>query len=258
MRLFLSFTLFALLTSLGLVGCGTVGVSAPTPTTVFLPRTVTFAPIPTATWTILPTRTPTQEPTATATATVTFTPTPSPLPTATPPPGWKKLESATIELWVPSSFVGGDPIKDKGAIVNVLRALGSEYISSYSVVEQHADVFLLYALDSKIGNTGLITTLSVTFNRLLPSGLIDQTQSGVAWQLPRQTIVLDKRNVRLYYAAERTIAEAAAHNNRVRYLIYTIKSTNYAWVLAFATPEDEYFSRFATFEQIAQTIRIRQ
>lgn len=252
------FALFVLIASLGLVGCGTVSVSTPTPTVAFVPRTSTPTLTPTATRTVTPTFTLTPSPTATTTPTVTPTPTPSPSPTVTPRPGWKKLESATIEVWVPNSFVGGDPIKDKDAIVSVLRAFGPEYVNAYRNIEQHADVFLLYALDSNMGNTGLITTLSVTLNRLLPSGLIDQTQSGVTWQLPRQFIVFDQRNVALYYAAERTIAEAVTYNNRVRYVIYNIKATNYAWIMVFATPEDEYWTRLPIFEQIAQTLRIKQ
>jgi hypothetical protein len=258
MRFSVWLVLFVLVVGCVLMGCGTFGAPAPTPTPAFVTRTFTPTLAPTATFTPPPTSTPTREPTATVTPLPTFTPTRLPPPTATPFPGWKKLESATIELWAPSHFVGGDPLKDKDAIVKSLRALGPEYVNSYNVVEQHADLFLLYALDPQVGSTGLLTTFSVTFNRLLPSGLMDQTQSGVAWQLPRQTILLDSRNVALHYAAERRVVDAVAHNNLVRYLVYTIKSTNYAWVLVFATPENEFYTRLPIFEQIALTLRIKQ
>ncbi|MBM3129362.1 MAG: hypothetical protein FJ009_12150 [Chloroflexi bacterium] len=243
--------------SLGLSSCNALGAPA-TPTPAFATRTLTPTITPTFTRTALPTSTDTPVPTATHTPTITLVPTRTPLPTATPPPGWKKMESATAELWVPASFNGGDPIKDKDAIVKSLRAFGPEYANSYRTIEQNANVFLLYALDSRIGGTGLLTTVSVTINRLLPSGLIDPNQSGVAAQLPRQMLTLDARNAALYYAAERTVSVSEAQNNRVRHLIYTIKSTNHAWVLAFSTPEDEFFPRLATFEQIALTLRIKQ
>jgi hypothetical protein len=243
--------------SLGLMGCDTLNAPA-TPTLAFATRTFTPTITATFTRTALPTSTHTLVPTATPTPTITPSPTRAPLPTATPPPGWKKLESAAAELWAPGSFVGGDPLKDKDAVVKRLRAFGPEYVNTYRVIEQNANIFLLYALDSQIGGTGLLTTVSVTINRLLPSGLIDQNQSGVALQLPRQMLTLDTRNAALYYAAERTVAVSEAQNNRVRHLVYTIRSTNHAWVLVFSTPEDEFFPRLATFEQIALTLRIKQ
>lgn len=258
MRLSLWFIALGLIISLGLVGCNTTSAPAATPTQAFVTRT--FTPTVTATSTPTPSPTPTwtPEPTATLTPTLTPIPTRTPLPTATPPLGWKKLESATAELWVPASFVGGDPLKDKDAIVKGLRALGPEYVNSYRTIEQNANVFLLYAFDSKIGSTGLLTAVSVTINRLLPSGLLDQNQGGVALQLPRQMLTLDARNVALYYAAERTVADAEVFGTRVRYVVYTIKSTNYAWVLAFATPADEYYARLPSIEQSALTLRIKQ
>lgn len=256
MRLSRCFILFALVIGSGVMGCSALDAPAATPTAPFVTRTFTPTTAPTATPTARPTLTPTLEPTATATATITPSPTPSPLPTATPPPGWKKLESATIEVWAPASFVGGDPIKSKDAIINQLSAFGSAYTGSYQVIEQNAHLFLLYALDSRLGHTGFLTTFSVTHNRLLASGLIDPT--ATALQLPRQMTVLDKRNVALYYAAERTVATSQTQTNRVRHLVYTIKSTNYAWVLAFTTPEDEFFARLPVFEQIALTLRIKQ
>lgn len=257
MRLFTGFVLFTLVVSVGLTGCGAVSAPAATPTLAFVTRTFTPPPTATLTATLPPPPSATLEPTATPTFTATPVPTRTPPPTATPPVGWKKLSAATAELWAPPSFVGGDPIKDKDAIVKGLGAFGPEYVSSYRTIEQNANSFLLYAFDSKVGSTGLITTVSVTLNRLLPSGLLEQTQGGIALQLPRQLTVFDVRNAALYYAAERMVAASDAQNNRLRHLVYTIKSTNHAWVLAFTLPEDEFFPRLATLEQIALTLRIK-
>ncbi|MCI0475443.1 MAG: hypothetical protein L0Y55_04295, partial [Anaerolineales bacterium] len=228
--------------SLWLSGCDALNAPA-TPTLAFATRTLTPTITPTFTRTALPTSTNTLVPTATHTPTITPTPTRLPLPTAAPPPGWKKLESANIELWVPGSFVGGDPVKDKDALLKALRAFGSEYVASFKSVEQNPNAFAIYAIDTRLGSTGFITTITLTVNQIVGSGTQETLRGGATLQFPRQYTVLDRRNVALYYAAERMVTDSVVQNIRMRQLVYTIKSTNTAWVLAFSTTEDEFFSR---------------
>lgn len=253
-----SLVFLALVTSLGLIGCNVLDAPAATPTLAFATRTLTPTTAPTSTPTALPTPTQTLAPTVTPTPTLTPSPTRTPLPTATPPPGWKKLESANIELWVPGSFVGGDPVKDKEALLKALRAFGSEYVASFKSIEQNPNAFAIYAIDTRLGSTGFITTITLTVNQIVGSGTQETLQGGATLQFPRQYTVLDRRNVALYYAAERMVADSVVQNLRMRQLAYTIKSTNTAWVLVFSTMEDEFFPRLPTFEQIALTLRIKQ
>lgn len=242
--------------SLGLSGCD--ALNAPTtPTLAFATRTLTPTVTATFTPTAPPTPTHTLIPTLTRTPTITPSPTPSPRPTATPPPGWKKLESANIELWVPSTFVGGDPIKDKDALLKALRAFGSEYVASFKTIEQNPNAFAIYAIDTRLGSTGFITTITLTVNQIVGSGTQETLRGGATLQFPSQYTVLDRRNVALYYAAERMVTDSVVQNIRMRQLVYTIKSTNTAWVLAFSTTEDEFFSRLPTFEQSGLTLRIK-
>ena len=246
-----------IVSSFWLSGCNALGAPAATPTLVFATRTFTPTAAPTFTPTALPTPIFTLVPTASHTPTITPSPTRPPIPTATPPPGWKKLESANIELWVPSSFVGGDPVKDKDVILKALRAFGSEYVASFKTIEQNPNAFAIYAIDTRLGNTGFITTVTLTVNQIVGTGTQETLQGGATLQFPRQYSVLDRRNVALYYAAERMVTDSLVQNIRMRQLVYTIKSTNTAWVLAFSTTEDEFFSRLPTFEQSGLTLRIK-
>jgi hypothetical protein len=247
-----------------LIGCGTAGAplfSQPTPFPTIAPTalpTTTPTALPTFTPTRVPSPTNTPLPSATFAPTLTLTPTPRPLPTFAPPPGWKKLESAQLELWAPGSFVGGDPIKEKDAILRTLRAWGPEYQSLYKSVEQNPTAFALYAIDSQLGSTGFVTAISVTANQIVSTSTGDTLQGGVRLQLPLQFTALDRRNVMLdYYYAERMVTDSPAQGIRMRQLVYTIKSLNTAWVVAFSTAENEFFPRLSTFEQSILTLRFK-
>ena len=240
--------------SAALIGCSALSGPLPTPTERAPTPTPTDAP--TSTPTAAPT--PTNTPTATRAPTITLTPTRPPLPTVAPPPGWKKLESAQIELWVPGSFIGGDLVKDRDPIVKNLRALGSEYAGYVKLIDQTPSPFAIYAIDSTIGSSGFITSISVTVNQIVSTGTGETIQGGVNQQLPRQYAVLDRRNVVVgFYAAERMVTDSAALSIRVRQLTYTIRSQNTAWVVVFSTAEGEFFPRLPAFEQSMQTLRFK-
>ena len=246
------------LASAWLIGCGASGAPMLTPTASFATRTFTPTNTPTFTPTNIPTPTPTNPPTPTSTPASTPTPTRPPIPTPTPPPGWKKLESTQIELWAPDSFVGGDPIKDKESILKSLRAFGSEYVASAKILDQNPPLFAFYATDSKLGSTGFITSISVTANQIVSTGTVETLQGGVNQQLPSQYTVLDRRLAMLtYYSAERMVTDSPMQGRRMRQLVYTIKSLNTAWVVAFSTVDDEFFARLPAFEQSMLTFKIK-
>jgi hypothetical protein len=256
--------LVLLVCSLGLVACGALGgpqgeqiaIKTSPPTVIVPTLTTTLTNAPTSTPTFVPT--PTNTPTATHTPTVMPTPTRLPPPTATPPPGWKKLESAQIEVWVPASFIGGDPIKDRDPIIKNLRAMGAEYAGYINLISQNPSPFAIFAIDSVLGSTGFITNVSITTNQIVSTGTGETFQGGVSQQLPQQYTVLDRRSVVMgFYAAERMVADSLAQNLHVRQLVYTIRSQNTAWVVVFTTTEGEFFTRLPAFEQSMQTLRFK-
>jgi len=53
------------------------------------------------------------------------------------------------------------------------------------------------------------------------------------------------------------VADSLAQGIRMRQLVYTIKSLNTAWVVAFSTAENEFFSRLSAFEQSILTLRFK-
>ena len=109
-----------------------------------------------------------------------------------------------------------------------------------------------------MGSTGFITSVSVTVNQIVSTGGVETFQGGVSQQLPGQYNVLDRRLVLLnYYQAERMVADWAVQSIRVRQLVYTVKSTNTAWIIAFSTVEGEWLTRLPAFEQSIQTLRLK-
>lgn len=249
--------------SLGLLGCGTLGLPGSTQATrtpTFGVPTATSAPrnTPTFTPTFAPTATSTLAPTSTSIPTLTPTSTRQPIPTAVVPAGWRKLESVQVELWVPGSYLGGDPIKDREPLVKSLRALGSEYAGYINLINQNPSPFAIYAIDSAMGSTGFITNVSVTSNQIVSTGSGETLQGGVSQQLPAQYTVLDRRNATAgLYSAERLVADSPAQGMHMRQLVYTIKVQNAAWVIVFTTADGEFLTRLPAFEQSIQTLRFK-
>jgi hypothetical protein len=249
-----------IIASAALIGCNAPSTPFPTPTVPAPTKTAVPTDVPTATSTAMPasTNTPTATNTPTITPTITPTPTRLPIPTPALPPGWKKLQSAQIELGVPATFIGGEPAREKDSILKNLRALGPEYVSSAKIIDQNPALFAIYAIDSRLGTSGFLTSITVTVNQIVSTGPTNTLQGGVSQQLLPQYTVLDERTVLLgYYSAERMLIVSPAQGTRTRQLVYTITSLNTAWVVAFSTVEDEFFQRLPVFEQSMQTLRFK-
>ncbi|CAG0944960.1 hypothetical protein ANRL1_02039 [Anaerolineae bacterium] len=257
------------LTVSALVGCGVTALPLPAQTAVapvydaflatktFTPTsTPTFTPTSTLTPTPMPTNTPT--PTNTSTATPTFTPRPTATRTSTPIAGWKKFETANIALWLPESFIGGDISKDLDIIVKNLRALGPDFERTARAIEQNPDAFILFALDSKPGNTGFISNLNVVRERTLSMITMDMYLQAATKQLPSAYQVVERQSLILnQYSMGRLVLEATLQGRRVKQLFYIVKDDSTFWSVVYSTSFDEFDTRLPIFEQSIRTFVIK-
>ena len=180
-------------------------------------------------------------------------------PAGTPGAGWEKYEGSGAELWLPESYEGGDLTEDVDVIVESVRRLGSDYEQIAQMVEQNRSMYVIWAFDSEVGSSGVLTNANVAREKVLSAVTMDTYLDAVPNQLPDQWQVLEQDIVTLGdYQAGRLVIETpplAASGDVVNELLYIVEDGNTMWLLTFATGANEWKERLPVFEKSALTFK---
>ncbi|MCK5633687.1 MAG: hypothetical protein KAI06_01300 [Anaerolineales bacterium] len=178
-------------------------------------------------------------------------------PTATPIPGWEKFEGDGVELWLPESYEGGTR-EDMEMINEAIRSLGPEFEQAVQAVEQNPSMFIIWAIDSDIGDSGGVTNVSVMKEKLIYAFPIDNLIDEVIKELPAQWQVVERGIVSLEnYQAGRVVVEATISDFSVKQLGYYIKDGNTMWLISFGSLAEDFDQRLPVFELSILTFAIQ-
>ena len=181
-----------------------------------------------------------------------------PQPTATPIPGWEKFEGGGVELWLPESYRGGDLAEDIEVIVEILRRLGPDYESVAQMIEQNPSMYVIWVFDSEIGDSGFLTNVAVTTEKVLSAVTLDTYLDAAAEQLPAQFQVIERDIITLVdYQAGRLVLEFVISGVAGKEVLYVVKDGSTMWAMTFATAAEEFDQRLPAFEQSALTFAIQ-
>ncbi len=179
-------------------------------------------------------------------------------PTATPIPGWEKFEGGGVELWLPESYRGGDLAEDIEVIVEILRRLGPDYEQVAQMIEQNPSMYAIWVFDSEIGDSGFLTNVAVTTEKVLSAVTLDTYLDAVARQLPAQFQVIERDIITLVdYQAGRLVLEFVVSGLAGKEVLYVVKDGNTMWGITFATAAEEFDQRLPVFEQSALTFAVQ-
>jgi len=179
-------------------------------------------------------------------------------PTATPIPGWEKFECDGVELWLPESYEGVDLSEEVGVIIENLRRLGPDFEQMAQMIEQNPSMYVVWAFDSEVGDSGSLTNVAVTTEKVLSAVTIDTYLDAASKQLPAQFQVVERDIVSLgNYRAGRLVIEATISGVASKVLMYAVKDGNTMWLIVFATGAEEFDQRLSVFEQSALTFAIQ-
>lgn len=177
-------------------------------------------------------------------------------PTSTPIPGWNKFEGNGIEIWLPGSFLGGDLSQDLDVILANLRNLGPDFAGIVQLIEANPEMFLIFATDSEVGPSGVLTNVNVTTEQVLSSLELDTYLDLATGQFPPQFQVTDRKIVSLgEYQAGRLEIEFQVGGIAGKELLYVIKDGTSIWNITYATGAAEFAGRLRDFELSALTFR---
>lgn len=173
-------------------------------------------------------------------------------------PGWEKFEGEKIELWLPESYEGGNLQEDLDVIAANLRRLGPDYEQMAQFIEQNKDLFVLWAFDSDIGSSGLLTNVNVTTERVVSAVTIDSYLDATIAQLPPQFQVVEREKISLdRHQAGKLVTEFTIAGIEGKQALYVIKDGTTVWVTVFTTGAEEFEQRLPVFEQSINNFWVR-
>ena len=180
------------------------------------------------------------------------------MPAAAVLPGWVKFEGDGIEIWLPETYVGGNIEENLDLIVERLRNLGPDFEQMARTIEQNPSMYSIWAIDSVIGDSGFLTNICAIREEVMSVVTIDMYLDATIKQLPAQFQV-EKREIGTLgdYQAGYLILYTEINGQKIRELLYTVKSKNTMYVFTFATGASEFDQRSPEFEQIMQTFSIQ-
>jgi len=183
----------------------------------------------------------------------------TPQPTAPAVPGWQKFEGRNVELWLPPTYQGGELSgKNLEMVVEGIRTLGPDFEEVAQVIERNPSAFLIFAVDSEVGESGSLTNMNVVAERVPSAVTMNTYLDLVAKKLPRQYRVIEREIVQLdHHQAGRLVLEIEVRDMHVKNLMYAIKSDNTVWAVNYGTGVEEFEQRLPVFEQSARTFTVR-
>jgi branched-chain amino acid transport system substrate-binding protein len=173
-------------------------------------------------------------------------------------PGWKKLESQGMEIWLPESYDGGNLDVNLNTTLENMKALGSDFNNLVSVIEQNPDIFAIYAFDTNIGLPDSLTNLTVLFEKVPSMMTIENSIDAAINIFPKNFVISDREVVKLnQYTAGRLVVDYSASGKKNKNLIYIIKNEDLVWLIMYGTGLAEFDQRLPEFEKSALTFQVK-
>lgn len=185
------------------------------------------------------------EPTAMATSVTTAPPSLS---------GWKEYRADRFKVWLPKTYIVGDPAKNDAVLVEKLRTMGPAFQEMADLLEQNPSASSFLAIDSRVGDSGGVTTLRIAEEQVGSAMTVDAYMDAVSARFPdyvklvaRNTIILPGGR------AVRMQARFQIGGRTGEQVGYFIKCGDTIYTLAYTPGRDEIGKRLSSFDKSAST-----
>jgi hypothetical protein len=189
--------------------------------------------------------------------------TPNPLPPAwtattvapTAIPGWSLYHGVDVDLWLPSEFVGGDPIVQIDELLGLARAAGAGYEGIVQALEQRPENLRLYCWELATYETVVGVTRHDAPAEVAVEVYVAQWVTAVLQQFPgfnavsQGTAQVGERSV------GRAVLDLTQQGAVTRQISYLFKEGATVWVLGYAFPVDRYPELLPLVETSVLTFR---
>lgn len=175
-------------------------------------------------------------------------------PTDALPIGWQKIAGNSVELWLPASYVGGNPSQDLEEKLTQLKAVNRDYEKVIEGLRLNPDLALA-AFKLPNSKSGFLTNVNILREKVPTGTKIEQYLQMATQEISGQYRVVDQKVVFLnQYQAARLIAEVTTGNAKVKQLFYAIPQGNTFWLVTYSTSAEEFEQLLPTFEKSIRTL----
>lgn len=195
------------------------------------------------------------------TANITLPPewTATPDQTATPIPGWHMLEGRGLSIWLPESFLGGDPGQDLDGMLEELRRLGGRFAESADMLQANPSNFILWVFDSASTASGAVTNMTIVREDVPPDITMQEYLDAVQGLFPPEMRIVQSGTMSLprYPEAAKLVFETEVQGLALKEVAYLVKYGATMWVVTFATGAQDYDQLLPIFEQSITTLTVQ-
>jgi hypothetical protein len=238
----------ALVIVFSIAGCITLPGSTILPTSTVLSPTVmigTDTPAVVA-------ATPSITPSPTTIPSQTLTPTITPTPTETPIPGWSTIMGDGVSLWLPDSWLGGNPQDD----LDRLLADAAPEVRQYAVVlEENRSAINLWAYDTASSGSFHLTNVNIGKETVDDAVTVDIYMDAIDRNLPENFTVIGRQLMDLLdRQGGRIFIDVNVNGLIIREVMYIIKVGDLMWLVTFAAESDVFDAQLPIIEMSMQTM----
>jgi hypothetical protein len=173
----------------------------------------------------------------------------------TPIPGWQVYRGVDVELWLPSEFVGGDPVAQIEELLGLARAAGPGYEGIVQALEQRPENLRFYSWELTTYETIVGVTRHDAPADMAVDAYVGEWVNTVLQQVPGFNAVSQGTA----QVGERTVGRAVLDLTRegavTRQISYLFKEGATVWVLGYAFPADRYAELLPMVETSVTTFR---
>jgi hypothetical protein len=170
-------------------------------------------------------------------------------------PGWSLYHGVDVDLWLPSEFVGGDPIAQIDELLGLARAAGPGYEGIVQALEQRPENLRLYCWELATYETVVGVTRHDAPAEVAVEVYVAQWVTAVLQQFPgfnavsQGTAQVGERSV------GRAVLDLTQQGAVTRQISYLFKEGATVWVLGYAFPVDRYPELLPLVETSVLTFR---
>jgi hypothetical protein len=189
----------------------------------------------------------------------TLTPTVVPSPTSLTE-GWIRIGVKEAEIRTPPTYAGGDPHADSKAIVEGLKAKGSDYDFDFleGRMKASSENTVLWAVDARQGNPTVVTMVLVLYDFPRPGESLSDYSVRFAGATFTGLAPMERRTIHgTAYEIERMLLETPeGQGTRMNYVYYAVPDQDVVWDILCVTAKDEFAGRLPQFDAIADSFRV--
>jgi hypothetical protein len=170
-----------------------------------------------------------------------------------PIPGWALVSGNGVELLLPTSYFGGDPVPRADELTNLVDTL-PPYAWLADLVRADPAAYALLAVNPAGGAVVTISVQEVPVDRAMES-YIETWITNASRQTPGTTVI-EKNTVQFReQSTGRLILELVVQDKSLWQLSYLVRREAQVWAFSFAAVKEDFYQIQPVFEQSIQSMK---